>query len=299
MRFRAPVAEDAPAVLAVLRARELADVGVDDYRLESLRDEWRSAEFDLRADARVAESADGTIVAYAAVRHPGTLAVVLPDHEGRGIGSRLLEWAERREHELGRSCHRQWIGSGNLRGAALLRAAGYAQVRSYWRMVRGLAIADGQAASPPPALILRSLDVDRDAAALHGLDAESFAANADYQPESLQSFREEHLLAHDLDPGLCLVAELDGRTAGFLLARRWDDDEVGYIDILAVHPAHQRRGLGTALLQTAFAGFASAGVREAQLGVASDNPRALRLYERVGMRPRFRFDTYERPAGGA
>jgi mycothiol synthase len=299
VRFRAPVAEDAPAVLAVLRARELADVGVADYRLESLRDEWRSAEFDLGADARVVESADGTIVAYAAVRHPGTLAVASPDHEGRGIGSRLLEWAERRERELGRVCHRQWIGSGNARGEALLRAAGYAPVRSYWRMVRGLTIADGQAGPPPPAIVMRSLELDRDAAALHALDAESFAANADYQPESLEIFREEHLHAHDLDPGLSLVAELDGRAAGFLLARRWDDDAVGYIDLLAVHPAHQRRGVGTALLQTAFAGFASGGLREAQLGVASDNPHALGLYERVGMRPRFRFDTYERPTGVA
>lgn len=41
--------------------------------------------------------------------------------------------------------------------------------------------------------------------------------------------------------------------------------------------------------------FAAAGLMEAQLGVASDNPNALRLYERVGMSPRLRFYTYERP----
>ncbi len=35
------------------------------------------------------------------------------------------------------------------------------------------------------------------------------------------------------------------------------------------------RGLGSALLLSAFAAFATAGLREAQLGVASDNPRAL------------------------
>jgi ribosomal protein S18 acetylase RimI-like enzyme len=32
----------------------------------------------------------------------------------------------------------------------------------------------------------------------------------------------------------------------------------------------------------------------AELGVASDNPDALKLYERLGMRPRFQSDTYER-----
>jgi RimJ/RimL family protein N-acetyltransferase len=50
-----------------------------------------------------------------------------------------------------------------------------------------------------------------------------------------------------------------------------------------------------ALLTQAFASFADAGLREAQLGVASFNERALRVYERVGMTPQLQFDIYERP----
>jgi ribosomal protein S18 acetylase RimI-like enzyme len=50
------------------------------------------------------------------------------------------------------------------------------------------------------------------------------------------------------------------------------------------------------MLQSAFAAFAEAGLREVRLGVASYNPGALRLYERLGMTERFRFDVYERPA---
>jgi hypothetical protein len=49
-------------------------------------------------------------------------------------------------------------------------------------------------------------------------------------------------------------------------------------------------------LRSAFAAFAAAGLGEAQLGVASDNPRAMTLYEQVGMTIRFCIDTYERPA---
>ena len=82
---------------------------------------------------------------------------------------------------------------------------------------------------------------------------------------------------------------------GFLLARRWPKERVGFIDLLAVHPQARRRGLGSMLLRTAFARFAGAGLREAQLGVASDNPRALQLYERAGMTPRFVVDAYHRP----
>jgi ribosomal protein S18 acetylase RimI-like enzyme len=53
--------------------------------------------------------------------------------------------------------------------------------------------------------------------------------------------------------------------------------------------------LGTALLRGAFAGFAAAGLREAQLGVDSGNARGLRVYERAGMTVRHRADIYERP----
>jgi mycothiol synthase len=133
---------------------------------------------------------------------------------------------------------------------------------------------------------------------LHRLDALSFAGAPDYQPMSVDAFREEHLGTHDLDPDLSCVAELRGDAVGFLLARHWKDEGVGFVDVLAVHPDQQRRGIGTLLLRGAFARFAAAGLGRAQLGVASDNPHALRLYERVGMKPRFSFDTYARPMRG-
>jgi mycothiol synthase len=285
---------DASAVLEVLVARDIADIGVPDYVLEDLLDEWRASELDLTADSRVVEL-DGRIVAYAQVRGPGTLVAVAPRYEGRGIGARLLDWVEARERELGRSQHRQWIASGNERGETLLRAAGYALARSYWRMALRLEELCDYPDTAPAGLRLRSLDVDRDATTLHALDAASFATAPDYHSESLEAFRKEHLDAHDLDPELSRVAELGGQIAGFLLARHWIEAPVGFVDILAVHPDHQHIGIGTTLLVEAFRRFRAAGLREAQLGVASSNPRALRVYEKLGMTSRFRYDTYERP----
>jgi len=293
MRFRAPTIDDAAAVLEVLVAREIADLGVADHLLEDLLDEWRATELDLPADARVVEL-DGRIVAYAMVRGPGALAAVAPNYEGCGIGTRMLDWAEGRERELGRSEHRQWIGSGNERGKTLLRAAGYELARSYWRMALRLENLRAGLNSVPEGLRLRALDVEQDAVAVHALDAASFAGAPDYRPESLQAFLEEHLGAHDLDPELSRVAELGGQIAGFLLARRRTDASVGFVDILAVEPRHQGKGIGTALLAQSFSLLRAAGLEEAQLGVASSNPRALRVYERIGMTPRFRYDTYER-----
>jgi mycothiol synthase len=298
MRLRPPVLDDAPGVLAVLVARDVADLGIPDITLEDLLDEWRGSDVDLAADARVVleGEGDGVIVGYCMVRRPGAQAVVHPAHEGRGIGTRLLEWAECRGRERGRELHRQWVGAANASARALLTGAGYAVVRTYWRMVCPLEEIAGTApALVPPGFALRAVEVDRDAETLHAVDAASFAERPDYVPETLAEFREEHLEAHDFEPGMSGVAHQAGGIVGFLLARRWEEEGVGYVDLLAVDPRYRRRGLGTALLRRTFEAFAAAGLREGQLGVDSDNPRALRVYERAGMRVRFRIDVYERP----
>ena len=72
---------------------------------------------------------------------------------------------------------------------------------------------------------------------------------------------------------------------------------IGYVDLLAVQKSERGRGLGTALLLTAFAAFAQAGLREARLEVASDNPGAFRIYERAGMTPGDRVEVFEKPVG--
>jgi GNAT superfamily N-acetyltransferase len=114
-RLRSPRPSDAEAVLAVLVARDIADISAPDVTLEDLRDGWCSAEFDLSADARVVETADGRIAGYAAMSREVTMVVVAPEHEGGGLGSRLREWAEHRDRARGSVRHRQWIAASNER----------------------------------------------------------------------------------------------------------------------------------------------------------------------------------------
>lgn len=79
-------------------------------------------------------------------------------------------------------------------------------------------------------------------------------------------------------PCLVLTAWLDGRPAGYLVAK--DDtrmDEL-YVDYLGVDPAARGRGPGRALLLDAMRWAEDRGRRRAALTVRQDRAEALSLY---------------------
>lgn len=83
---------------------------------------------------------------------------------------------------------------------------------------------------------------------------------------------------HLLRTGLLMVAEVDGVVVGFAGAR-----SLGVVTSLTdcfVDPAAQSRGVGRRLLDAALAG-------EPAVTLASPDPRAISLYVRAGMRPRW------------
>jgi ribosomal protein S18 acetylase RimI-like enzyme len=285
--MRPPTPADAEACAALVIKGDVADLGEADYTLEDLRAEWAASDFDLARDAAVLEDDAGRLVGHAAFRRSKVVAVIDPEREGEGFGTALLDWCEAHSRAAGYPKYEQAIGEGNVRGRELLLSRGYERVRSYWRMDRPVDDHPEGPALRPPAL---PADADR----LFTVSEAAFSRNADYEPSTPARFAEHHLGAHDLDLALCRVAERDGEIAGLALVCRWPDG-IAYIDLLAVDPPVWGRGIGTALLHGVFAAAAAAGLRRVQLGVASDNAGATRLYERAGMRVRFRVDAYERP----
>ncbi len=285
--MRPPADADAEAVAKLVIAGDVADLGEPDYSLADLRDEWSAAGFDLAKDAVIVEER-GTIVGYAAFREPGVLVTVDPGRLGEGIGTALRGWAESRAREKDIAVLRQYAGDRNAAARAHLTAAGYERERSYWRMELEL---DGRekAPGPPKGYAIRSYDRDD----LYEVNEAAFAANADYEPQTREAFADEYLRGHNLRPELSLVATTEDRVAGFALVRD-HGQKVAYVHQLAVHPDHAGRGLGSALLRTAFARASAAGFRSGRLGVASDNPNAIRLYARAGMTQRWRVDSYAR-----
>jgi ribosomal protein S18 acetylase RimI-like enzyme len=58
----------------------------------------------------------------------------------------------------------------------------------------------------------------------------------------------------------------------------------GSVQNVGITPAHRGRGLGTALIKAALAGFQHAGLPRAYLEVTAQNDRAVQLYKRLGFR---------------
>ena len=103
---------------------------------------------------------------------------------------------------------------------------------------------------------------------------------------SQSNFREFFLRARGFDATLWLLAWDGEQLAGFALVypEHGGDITLGWVGTLGIGKPWRRRGLGEALLRTAFHRLHERGLRRVGLGVDAENATgALRLYERVGM----------------
>jgi mycothiol synthase len=289
-RLRPPVESDAESVLAVILARDVADLGVPDFTLDDLRADWATPGLVLEHDARVSAH-NGAIRGYAILLGDDAVVMVHPDAEGEGDGTVLRRWAEARAAERGTSVLRQFAVGGNDAARAHLRAAGYAPVQHYFRLR-----ADLDTVPPAPDAPLRTFDAARDEAAVHAVVQEAFAEIEGYEQQTLEQWRVKSIAKDRHDPSLWLLLEDDEGLAGAALGERWEAD-IGYVAELAVARRARGRGHGRTLLLGLFAAFRAAGLAHAELSVHGRNRGALRLYESVGMRPTWQAERWEKALG--
>jgi ribosomal protein S18 acetylase RimI-like enzyme len=79
------------------------------------------------------------------------------------------------------------------------------------------------------------------------------------------------------------VAVVGGEVVGYAITGRAEAD--GYVQRLAVHPSHQRVGLGRALVLDGLHWLDRKGARRAVVNTQVGNDAAYRLYLRLGFRP--------------
>ena len=89
------------------------------------------------------------------------------------------------------------------------------------------------------------------------------------------------------DRNACLAAEIDGTLVGFLIGevRTWDfgeDQEVGWIKIVGIDPAHQGKGIGKALGEALLQYFQEREIRTVRTAVDWDAADMIAYFRTLG-----------------
>ena len=304
LTLREPSERDAAAIAAICNAvsRELYGIGdADENEVRS----WFALP-DLKA--WVLER-DGRVVAYADTRRDddGTRFPidirVASEARGSGAAARLVaaaeDWACGRAN--GGALLRGFVAERDRQTAAELEHAGYRLIRHSFHMQIEL-LEHVESPSWPEGISVRRYRPERDEQGVYECHQDSFADHWDFHRVPKELWRTFMLRDERFDPDLWWLAEADGELAAVCL-NAWHfsgEPGFGWVGVLGVRPAWRRRGLGLALLQNSFADFKERGATKVGLGVDAENTTgAVRLYERAGMRPVRRNDTYEKPVAAA
>jgi ribosomal protein S18 acetylase RimI-like enzyme len=88
-----------------------------------------------------------------------------------------------------------------------------------------------------------------------------------------------------------MAVDMFGLLCGFLICSRISDGN-SMIPQIAVHPSHQAKGIGNALMVRSFECLKEMGYRRVSLTVTGQNRRAFEWYQRLGFRVRKEFGAY-------
>ncbi|HET7181473.1 MAG TPA: GNAT family N-acetyltransferase [Candidatus Limnocylindrales bacterium] len=234
---------------------------------------------------------------------------VHPAHRRRGLGSRLLAWAEARARESiadgtgGPTDKAHQLGGAGPdsvpAAAAFATARGFAPYRYHFEMRRPLGdpIPDLRL---PDGLELRPVTHEQHRA-IWDADEEAFRDHWDHAAPVEGDF-ERFFAEPELDPTLWQVAWDGDEVAGLIINTIYARENelegvlVGWLDSVATRRPWRGRGLAGALIVRSMAALRDRGMSEAGLGVDAENPTgALRLYERFGFRRIRTWNFYRRP----
>lgn len=303
---------DLEQVVDFINAFARTVTGTDVTSVDRLRSEWESPGFDPQTNILLVETAQGDLVGEVELSdtsevpvHPWVFGNVGLDHEGLGIGSHLIGWAEQRATQVidrvpddARVVLRVGVYHGHAPSAQLLEDRDYQVDRYFWRMTIDL---QDPPESPrwPNGIQLRPFDRERDAEAVYRAEDEAFEDHWGHVPESFEVGFERwsHASFHEtaFDPGLWFIAWDGDQIAGLARARPQadHDPDMGWIRTLSVRRPWRRNGLALALLQHSFGEFWRRGTSKVGLGVDGLNPMgANRLYEKAGMVVALQYDAH-------
>jgi ribosomal protein S18 acetylase RimI-like enzyme len=269
---------------------------------------WRAAGADLERNFGVITTDGGEVVAYFFLESEPpyddvhALGGVAASHHGLGLGTAIVAEIERRAARLAERAPaggEVTLSMGSLadepRVGAIFAARGYVEVRRFLTMEIEF---DGPppGATAPPGVVLAPLEPGQEHA-VYACMAAAFRDHWGSEMESEDRFLHRHVLGEVFRPELWRLAWQQGRLVGALVGEpaAVQRPRYGYVALVGVAREERGRGIGEALLRSAFDGFAAIGKRGAFLIVDSESTTgATRLYERVGMTPQPQYATWRK-----
>jgi mycothiol synthase len=290
---RRPTEGDFQSIHALINACEILLSGSPEMTESDLYMELSSPGFNLVTDSWLVLAITGQVVGFAwieAVDHARmfTSAYVHPDHQGKGIGTYLLQaleqWALQQISLAAPDVRISIVASGlkqNNTAKSLLMRHGFQIARSFWRMAIDLSHVPS-VPQWPEGIVVRTVTPDL-FPAVYEADQAMFQDHWGYMSQTFDDWMHGSAKRENFDETLWFLA-MDGKDiVGLALCA--DEKELGgWVHTLAVRRNWRRKGLALALLQYAFHEFSVRAISQVLLSVdAQSLTGATYLYERAGM----------------
>ena len=298
--IKRPKLEDAPAVLALVVACDIAEHGEPDTELDEITADWEEA--DLDKDAWLVFGEDASLVGYGFVsRGPKNFTLEVCSHPAAETGDlnlELLAACERRAAEMASASEENsdkeavvYTAHSNTKKLEVLQASGYQEVMRHYIMQADIGGAL-PAPSWPEGAVMRTMQPGLDDRAVFDFIYENFdwpgrgpAPEFDWWKKFMM--RPDHFI-----PEIWFLLEKEQEIIGAALC--FDYPETGWVRQFAANNSLRRQGIGKNLLAYVFQVFKERGHQRVSLAVESDNPAAHQFYLDAGMHAGKQFDQYKK-----
>lgn len=295
--FRSPTLDDAKQTLDLMIRCDIAYSGEADSELEDLVNDWN--EINLGQDAWLVLASDQNVIGYASVMQWNADLrydiYVEPTLDDDTLVGELLSRCEARGAQLAKAENpmvkaKCYAISANQRLGSTLINSGF-QVAKYIFNMQAKFDAPPAPVKLPDGITLRNPIPGQDDRKIYEVIQSAFERPGRTAP-SFEDWKTFMLRPDIFKPELWFLAMKGGEMVGACLSYEYSESDQGWVRQLGVLESVRRTGLGSALLQNAFVEFYKRGFKKVGLAVESDNPRAIRFYEGVGMKQIRRIEEY-------
>jgi GNAT superfamily N-acetyltransferase len=299
---------DLDTILCLRVAQNRVDYGMDGLTETLLRESWSATDFHPGLDHWLVFAPGGKPMAYAEVRDDGDgdfELILAMDPElwadsppGPAAAQHLLKQTETRAREVTGergyrlSCR---LGTRNEAACRSVETCGFHKHLTFLIMEAGLT---QPPAAPvlPDGVTIRTFIPGEDDQVVYRADEEASEDKGYHQPLSYDGWCRR--MGRDtpyFDPGLWLLAFMDGELAGAALNFYEPGSRTAWVDHLGTRRAFRKRGIGMALLAHSLNVFYQRGYPTARLSVDSHSlTHAPRLYEKAGFQTVMGYHIYRK-----